>query len=301
MCCGVFVERAVEDRFTPKQVARAFGVSEATIKRWCDKGLLVTEKTPGGHRRIPLASVMDYLRTHGRRAAHPEVLGLPAATSTTDLGYRRALEVVLDALERGDEQAVIATGMGLYLDGAPIWSICDRVIAPAFHVIGHHWSVSGIHVYQERRACEITMTLLHRLREGLPEPREDAPLAIGGTLENDPYMLPSAMVELTLRDLGWQATNLGNGLPVTTLAAAIDELRPRLFWLSVSTVEEPESLRRSNSVLHVGCIERGAAYVVGGRGLTEARRSAMTYTAYCEDLQRLVGVVKGLEPSLSVP
>ena len=46
---------------SPKQVARALGVSESSLKRWCDKGLIPTERTAGGHRRLPLAGVLDFL------------------------------------------------------------------------------------------------------------------------------------------------------------------------------------------------------------------------------------------------
>ena len=65
---------------TPKQVARAIQVSESSVKRWCDKGVIPTQKTAGGHRRIQLAGLVRFLRESGQVLARPEVIGLPATT-----------------------------------------------------------------------------------------------------------------------------------------------------------------------------------------------------------------------------
>lgn len=65
----------------------------------------------------------------------------------------------------------------------------------------------------------------------------EAPLAVGGTLECDPYRRPTAMIEIVLRERGWQATSLGTQLPAATLAEAVRDNRPRLLWVSVSCIE----------------------------------------------------------------
>jgi MerR family transcriptional regulator, light-induced transcriptional regulator len=79
----------MHEHLTPKQVARAIGVSEASLKRWCDKGLIHSVRTAGGHRRLPLADVMSFLRKSGHPLVSPEVLGLPAVSSRGALAARR--------------------------------------------------------------------------------------------------------------------------------------------------------------------------------------------------------------------
>ena len=50
---------------TVGQVARILHVDPKTVSRWCRMGRLAALTTPGGHRRIPLAAVLDLLRGMG--------------------------------------------------------------------------------------------------------------------------------------------------------------------------------------------------------------------------------------------
>jgi excisionase family DNA binding protein len=65
----------MKELITPKQVARAIGVSESSLKRWCDRGLIPTVRTAGGHRRLPISGVLSYLRETGHEMVRPELLG----------------------------------------------------------------------------------------------------------------------------------------------------------------------------------------------------------------------------------
>src|SRR5512146_457820 len=50
---------------TTKDVARLLLVSEATVKRWADDGLLLPQKTVGGHRRFSIQSIARLRREQG--------------------------------------------------------------------------------------------------------------------------------------------------------------------------------------------------------------------------------------------
>jgi molybdopterin-binding protein len=45
----------------PREAAELLGISFATIKNWILEGKIETIKTPGGHHRIPLASLQPFL------------------------------------------------------------------------------------------------------------------------------------------------------------------------------------------------------------------------------------------------
>lgn len=282
--------------YTPKQIARALGVSESSLKRWCDKGVLPTIRTAGGHRRIALAAVMDYLRLTGRPILRPEILGLPATSGTGERVIDRGRNRLAAALIDGDTTACRQVILDLFLAGHSLSSIGDRVISPAFAQIGSGWECGAVEVYQERHACEIVSRVLHELERMVPQGPESAPLAIGGTIEGDVYQLPTTLVALTLRQNGWRTMSLGSGLPLATMLAAIRRHQPKLFWLSISHISDAaEFLTNYDAFFHEAA--RYTVVAVGGRALGPELRSAMHYTAFCDRLAHLESFVATLPKS----
>lgn len=277
----------MKTQLTPKQVARAIQVSESSVKRWCDRGVIPTERTAGGHRRIPIGGMLEFLRKTRHQLARPEVLGLPATTGQTQRVVDRASDQVCSALVLGDEQLCRQIVFDLYLAGHSFSVLCDLALARAFEAIGSRWECGTAEVYQERRGCEICMRLLHELSLLLPPQLPSAPLALGGTPEGDRYSLPTSMVELVLRSMGWQAASLGTNLPFDTLVAAIRENQPRLFWLSVSHVADEAALIEGCERLFEAAAEHRVALALGGRALVEPLRQRLKYSVFCDDMQRL--------------
>jgi methanogenic corrinoid protein MtbC1 len=138
--------------------------------------------------------------------------------------------------------------------------------------------------------------VLGELRATLPPPAPEAAVAIGGAPECDPYMLPTALVEIVLRQLGWRAQSLGSRLPFATLAAAVEELKPDIFWLSVSHIDDEawfvEGYREFQRK-----VGSEVAIVVGGRALVEPVRRQIEYAAYCDNLQHLEAFAKSWQRS----
>ena len=279
---------------TPKQVAQAIGVSESSLKRWCDKGLLASIRTAGGHRRLALDEVFDFLRRSDQQLVLPELLGLPSNTGEGKIVLNRAHEQIYEALVSGDEEQCRRIAMNLYLSGISICEICDHVLASALQQIGDRWECGEVSVYRERRACEIGLKVLHELRSSLPNPAADAPIAIGGTLDSDPYRVPTAMIEVILRELGWRATSLGSHLPTTTIAEAIYDTQPKLLWVSVSSLESVPQFLEDYASLQQAMHKLGGVVVVGGRALTAEIRQQMVYSAFCDNLRHLVSFVDTL-------
>ncbi len=289
----------MRDLLTPNQVARAIGASEASLKRWCDKGLLPTIRTAGGHRRIPIHGVMKFLRERGMPLIRPEVLGLPTSTGRGETTLERGFAGFRVAIEDGDEERARRVAIDLYLAGHSVCDICDFVIAEALHAVGSSWEHGRMEVYQERRGCEIALRVLFELRGFLPPLEPGAPYAMGGTLECDPYTVPTNMVELSLREAGWSAENHGTGIPVDTFCTAIARKRPKLFWLSVSAIESPDSFLRDYQILRGSAQAHGAAIVVGGVALTEEVRRGMVYSAHCDKLRHLIGFARTLKEAVT--
>ncbi len=279
---------------SPRKVAQAIGVSEASLKRWCDKGRLPVVRTAGGHRRIPIRGVVQFLRETGHALVRPELLSLPCGVSRRRQDDGPVLQSLGEALENGDTGSFRRIVLDLYIGRRSVGDICDRAIAPAFHRLGDRWQHQELHIYQERRACELCMRTLYELAALLPPPLEDAPTAIGGTVHGDPYTIPTAMVELTLRELGWSARSYGSNLPMETLAEALRASRPRLFWVSVSYLQDTEAFVKAEAELYQAAAECGTALVFGGAALTRSIREQIRYSTHCDTLQHLAAFAKSL-------
>ncbi len=283
---------------SPKQVARAIGVSESSLKRWCDQGLIETVRTVGGHRKMRIAEVFRFVREHDHKLASPEILGLPPVSELADLGLTRGKPRLVDALLAGDELLARQIVVDLYRAKHSLSVIFDEVLSAAFREIGDRWACHDADVYQERRGCEIAMRILFDLRRVQSTPDKHW-LATGGTIEGDQYTLPSAMADLVLRDAGFFTASLGSSIPFASLIKAVQETQPRLFWLSVSHIREGLDFVAEFAALSQACTAAGTALVVGGRALTEDLRHRMTYAAYCDTMQHLESFAKTLIHSLT--
>lgn len=286
----------MDEHLTPKRVARAIGVSEASLKRWCDKGLIQTVRTAGGHRRLSLASVVSFIRSTGHGVVQPDVLGLPATSGYGDAIFQRGVEKLTDALIAGNHEVARSVVFDLYLFGRPIAEICDRIVTPALHTVGEQWEHGQAEVYQERRGIEICTRLLNEILRLTTPPAADAPLALGAALEGDHYTVCGLMCELVLRDAGWRAEWVGPHVPAASLVAAMQAKAPRMFWLCVGSPPERGHFLGEYGQLSDAATRVGATIAVGGRGLTPDLRQEMRFDRHCEDLR---GLVEFAEASLN--
>jgi molybdopterin-binding protein len=60
---------------TPRQAAEMLGISYPSIKHWILAGRIQTVKTPGGHHRIPLNALQEFLPMAPTQAASPRISG----------------------------------------------------------------------------------------------------------------------------------------------------------------------------------------------------------------------------------
>lgn len=252
------------------------------------------QRTAGGHRRLPLGHVLQFLRSSGQTLVRPEVLGLPSAAGHGEVVLARSMEQLVVALEHGDEETSRRLIVDLFLSRRKVPEICDEVLAPAMYRIGADWECGKVDVYQERRACGIVERILHELRSFFPV-RDVARLtAIGAAPAGDPYRLATMMVEMTLREAGWAADSLGSDLPFPSLAAAVVDLRPKLFWLSVSSMADEAAFLSGYAQLFEAASSVGTMVAVGGVALTTQRREQMRYTVYCDKLHHLANFIDSI-------
>lgn len=280
--------------FTPRQVARALGVSESSLKRWCDRSLLKTVRTAGGHRRVAYQEIARFCRETGRDLADPNVLGLPAAVGHGSTVYGRAAEQFGAALIAGDEAMARRITFDLLQTKHPIWEIGDLVVAPALREIGTSWHCGDVAVWQERRGCEIVQRVIYELTNLVAAPSPDAPPAFGGTLEGDPYRLSTMLCEATLREAGWRAESFGSSIPIASLTQALLDLRPRLAWISISHEVATDTFAPEFNEFSRRIRAAGIALAIGGRAVDDSLAAALEFTIRCRTLDELRVFADGL-------
>jgi methanogenic corrinoid protein MtbC1 len=281
---------------SPRRVAEALGVSESSVKRWSDQGLMATQKTAGGHRKLALADVLRFVHEHGYDVGKPELLGLPPRLSQRAASTPEARAQLVTALVDGDGDGVRRILVGLFTHGVALTEIFDHVLGPALRELGDRWAHGTLRVFEEHRAIDLVQRALHELRRLQPPRARKAPTGMVATLSDDPYTIAIAMAELTLADLGWTATNLGADTPAATVVEAIVALRPRLLCLGINRVDDQRAFVTAYARLAETAREHRTAIVVGGPAATPALRAEIRYAACCASMRELSDFCAGLEP-----
>ncbi|QDT68452.1 Helix-turn-helix domain protein [Planctomycetes bacterium MalM25] len=225
--------------YTPRQVAKALGVSESSVKRWVDSGKLPAAKTVGGHRKVSLPSLTTFIRETGHQLVEPELIGL--ANNSKRASLEDAREELHGILIDGSEGACRELIQGLYLRGETIADLGDRLIGPVFTRLGDEWASGVVSVGQERRACEVMMAALLELRRSVEPAEEKAPLAVVATPEQDFAVVANRLVELVLVNHGWRVWVAGSGLPLPEIRDLVMRDEPRLLCLSATHLMRPEA------------------------------------------------------------
>ena len=278
-----------DPHFSPKQIAESLEVSESSIKRWCDRGLIPTFRTLGGHRRISAEALSKFLRDSDRELRRPELLGIPQVQRLVhvDLPGDPSAEKAAfrEALIAGDDENCFEIIQTQIEKGYSIAKTAASFITDAMYGIGEAWNCNQLEIYQERVACGICARLVAKLRDSFTIGKT-ARRAIGAAPEGDHYELPTALVELALRERGWNAINLGCNLPFDSILEAASNHRPDLVWLSITAMNDAESFAKAQRKF--ACeLDGRIALIVGGRALTDQVRPNLVYTAHCDSIDQL--------------
>ena len=291
-----------ENRYvSTARVAEALGLSVTTIKRWVDEGILPARKTAGGHRKVSMADVVRLVRESGLPQA--DISKLLPRPRDVDLSNPGAMAGQLRAaLRDADQDVVQALLYGAYRDGYRLELLGDRVIAPALDEIGRAWEAGRIDVMHEHRATQAVVAGLYKLATALPPPPDGGrPVAVGGAPAGDPTIVPTLLAGLVLLDAGWAAVNLGPDTPASAFVSAMDELQPRLVWVSATHLEDAEAFLTEYREIYRQAAARGIAVAVGGRALTKGVRERMVYSTFGDGMTHLAAFARTLHQRPPVP
>lgn len=218
--------------FSPKEIAQALAVSEASIKRWVDKGLMKAEKTSGGHRKISLLSLQQYLKENNKELVNPEVVdsGISAVRKSGKMD--EAKDLFFQALLQCDGKVLRAVPYDLFLAGMNLESIFKDVLQEALIKWEQAHEKGDLDDFQFKRSEQSLQGVLYFLGSLLPLPEESAKYALVGALEGTQMNL-AHMEELTLREQGWRTEFLGGDLNEEGYLRAVKLLKPNHLSLAL--------------------------------------------------------------------
>lgn len=277
------------------QAARALGVGVTTVKRWVDEGILPAHKTVGGHRKLLVGDVLRLRRGNGTLPLNHSLDYDLAAISCRDVEERASALARL--LVKGESEQAQSLILQAWRSGTAISELADQLIAPALRLIGHAWESGRVDVFHEHRGTQICAAALYRLKSLLEtQSGGDKPLAVGGAPEKDPYFLANLLAELVLLEAGWRVVNLGPDTPLASFRRAIVELHPRMLWISITHLAEPERFIADYGRFYEEARAANVAVALGGRGLAPEIRARLPYSTFGDGLTHLSEFARTLHP-----
>lgn len=283
---------------TSKEAARLLGVSEASVKRWADGGLLPTAKTAGGHRRFRPEDVAAFRHTRlrpGGARAHSlvatrargvaEETALVAAAGDDDAATSASL---FDALVAGDAEAASALIVRMHLGGHTVGSVADSTLCPAMQRVGDLWQAGQLSVAEEHVATRAALSALAALRASMELAEFAGLTAICCSVEEDFHELPVHLASAVLEARGWETVVLGASTPFYALAEAVGRFAPRLVCVSATVMNNPDRAAREYAEFRSAAEREGAAVVLGGAGFAgDALRRRFPAELHADDFAQL--------------
>ncbi|MEM9826600.1 MAG: helix-turn-helix domain-containing protein [Planctomycetota bacterium] len=270
---------------TTRNAAARLGVSESTVKRMCDEGILGSIRTSGGHRRILSESLEQWIESQRVAAAAAFQPG-PEGELTP--------QWVADCLLAGKVDDLVPPLRQQVEDHQSSVGVLDGLIAPALWTVGSLWRTGRIDVYQEHLATRNAQEVIQRIR--VPSRnwirRDSEPKAIGGVPPSEHHDVASSMIEIVLREQGWDARSLGQDLPTESFVAAVANEQPDLVWLS-STIEQDTEATIGWAKQIRSTLKSHQRMVVGGQGMTPAIRRAIEFEFAGDSLAHLAKFASG--------
>ena len=296
--CYVYVGRwkgkqVSATNLTTKDVAKLLLVSEATVKRWADDGLLLPKKTAGGHRRFSIQSIARMRREQGMA---------PAAQSPTKRARKKIVSGRLpsaktfsEVLLSDNEAEATAQLIDSYLQNHALANLFDTTVTNAMHRVGDLWFNGAITIADEHLATRVMLTALQKLR-GIVVPRQATGLkAVACGIEGDLHELPIHLAEIIFESEGWDISNLGPNTPLFTLRDMVAQKKPDLVCISARSIVDLDRATTEYAQLRKIIEKLNSTAVLGGEAFRDSNlRQRFPAEFYAESFGGLSTFVKEL-------
>lgn len=262
-----------EDEYmTSTQVAELLGVGPTSVKRWADAGLIPCVRTAGQHRRFERRVVDAFIERQRS--------GDGVADEQVDLA--QWIEMLAG---RADPRLVHAQLLGeRAMRGS--WLEVAQTLGDVISEVGRRWECGVVTIAEEHILATRLQRALAFVSQTLPS-SESAPYAMLVVPEGEVHTLGLSLVEVCIRELGWNTEWLGANLPLREVVLRLATHPTQAVVVSTSpALSRTQDLERQIQTLDEACTRHGAALLLGGRGVWSQRMRAGTILADLEELHR---------------
>lgn len=278
---------------TTRDVAGLLLVSEATVKRWADDGLLIPQKTVGGHRRFSVQSIARLRREQGMA---PDALSPTKRTRKKMVpGRLPSAESFSELLLSDNEAEATAQLIDAYLQNHALATIFDTTITDAMHRVGDLWFNGTITIADEHLATRVMLSALQKLR-GIVVPGQATGLkAVSCGIEGDLHELPIHLAEIIFESEGWDISNLGPNTPLFSLRDMVAQKKPDLVCISARSIVDLDRATTEYAQLRKIVEKIKGTTVLGGEAFRDLNlRQRFPAEFYAESFGGLSTFVKEL-------
>lgn len=302
-------------KLTSKQAARFLGVSEASVKRWADSGLLPMEKTAGGHRRFrpedvsvmrreklqPQPHVQPGAIRKFRRSDAAQAARHPGSKIHLSSEQEKALvEETFQTLAAGRTEELSSLIVNLNLNGMSVSAIADRFLCPAMRRVGDLWLRGELGIAVEHVATRTAMEGLERVRAAIGSVEDSNLRALCCSTEGDFHELPVHVAATTLEEQGFEVLILGASMPFFALTDAVEKFQPRLICVA-ATIQliNFERAVRDYAEFYKLAKRAGCAIVLGGAGFEGKIRERLPADLHADSFQQLEAFVETINQEVN--
>ncbi|MBI4446410.1 MAG: helix-turn-helix domain-containing protein [Acidobacteria bacterium] len=260
-------------RYTSRELAQMWNVSESTIKRWADRGELRCSRTAGGHRRFALSDICSFQMQRGFEATgllqteeweDPDI-----EVAVNEKKFDKVRQLVFYLSSQNQRYKVQNLLERLCMRGMGIVDLYDDILVPVSDDATNKHVKKEISLAQQKLITTNLEDALYFLFPRLIRRLQNGKLALCAAPLNC-YCTPTVNAISRIVEVeGWECMNLGVNVPYEAMAEMVEKEPVNLVCV-VST----QPCNGKNAAREFQRLSRTAQnfripVILGGKGFSE--------------------------------
>ena len=255
------------------ELSKLTGVQISTLRTWERRyGWPIPRRSGSGHRTYAGGTVELVRWAKGQLEAGHRAGEVMAWCQEKEAGGGGRVSL-MPWVQRGDAGGLIEQlERAWYHEG--VLGFLDHVLPPLLREVGQAWAQGELGVNQEHLCSEAIRDFLASQWRSMSRKNQGRPQGVCATLPGEQHTLGLHMVAATLGVCGWEVVFLGQGMPLESICAALEQApQGRVLCVSVSPCSKPVQTKEALNKLHRFTRSRSVSLVAGGGGVPENFRN----------------------------